>query len=236
MAMRNVLIVDDEESITWTLATGLRQRDPNLKIYQAQSGLEAVACIKQLKSLDLLITDIHMPNLTGVELLEKVQTIGSDPVIFVMTGFGTQEIHDQVEKLGALRYFPKPFDVNEMIDAALELLRARDERRKSPGFAGLIKNLKIADIIQLNNMVRQTGLLKIQSDGKEGKVYFEDGAVIHAETRNCTGEDAVYQIMGWEAGNFEMLEQVGPEIRTISKEWEFMMFEFYRRREMTKKQ
>mgnify|MGYP000971731800 CR=1 FL=1 len=233
MTVRNVLIVDDEESITWTLATGLRRKDPELKIYQAQSGLEAFACIKQLKSLDLLITDIHMPNLSGIELLEKIQTLGSDPVIFVMTGFGTETIHDQVEKLGAVRYFPKPFDVLEMIDAAFELLAVRDEKRRSPGFTGLIRNLKILDILQLNHLIRQTGLLKIQCDGRDGKVYFVDGEIVHAEARNCFGEDAVYQIMSWESGSFEMLDQVSPEKTTITREWEFFMFEFYRRRERT---
>ena len=232
---KNILIVDDDETITWTIATAIRKRSDGFQIYQARSGLEAFGYIKQLKSLDLLITDIHMPQLTGIDLLHKLKDFDCDPAIIVITGFGSDSIHQQVEQLGAVRYFTKPFDITEIVDAVHELLERRDTAKHSPGFSGSFGQLNMVDILQINCLIRKTGLLKVQAGDNQGKIYFNDGEIIHAEASHRVSEEAIYYIIDWGCGGFEFIQDVAPKSRTISKSWEFILIEHSRRKDQQDK-
>ncbi|MBN1551576.1 DUF4388 domain-containing protein, partial [bacterium] len=169
--------------------------------------------------------------LTGIDLLRKLADHNIDPCIIVITGFGSDEIHNEVEKLGAIRYFTKPFDINELADKAIALLESRANRKKYPGFRGNLGNLKMVDIIQIVCLIRQSGLLKIQSGKTSGKIYLKDGQIIHAETGNAYGEDALYNIIDWESGSFEIHDLVEPSKQTIDKSWEFLLLEQCRRKD-----
>jgi CheY-like chemotaxis protein len=232
----NILLVDDDETITWTLATALKKREPSLNIYQAHSGMEALGYIKQLKSLDLLITDIHMPQLTGIELLQKLHESKLQTNIIVMTGFGSDALFDQVEQLGAIRYFTKPFDIKELTAVAIEIVKRSEEPESTSGFLGNFGRLKMIDIIQINCLIKQTGLLKVSCAHRLGKVYFKDGEIVHAECSNAIGEDAIYSIMGWGGGRFDVKEQVYPQKPTIFKSWEYLLIEFCRRTDKLKQE
>ncbi len=229
-----ILIVDDDEAITWALATTLMKRNSSLHIHQAHTGREAYGYIKQLKHLDLLITDIHMPQMTGLDLLAKLQEHGTDTAIIVITGYGNADIHHQAESMGAVRYFTKPFNLNELVDTAFDIMEKRGRDGSKPGFSGNLGHLNMLDIIQVNCLIRQTGLLAIKSGSNDGKIYFDSGDITHAETGRSSGEDAVFEIIDWGSGNFDFRDDVKPVRLTIEKSWEFILMEHARRREKAK--
>lgn len=226
-----ILLVDDDEAITWALAGALMKRNSSLQIHQAHTGQEAYGYIKQLKHLDLLITDVHMPQMTGLDLLAKLQEHGTDAAIIVITGFGNADIHHQAESMGAVRYFTKPFNLKELVETAFEIMEKRGRDGSKPGFSGNFGHLNMVDIIQVNCLIRQTGLLIIKSGSHEGKIYFDSGDIIHSETGNHSGEDAVYEIIDWGGGNFDFRDDVKPMRQSIEKGWEFLLMEHARRRE-----
>ncbi|GAB6190819.1 sigma-54-dependent transcriptional regulator [Desulfocastanea catecholica] len=107
-----VLIVDDDPSILEVLEARLMAAD--FKIYKAANGADALEILKQ-NPVDILVSDIKMPEMSGLELLEKTRTIFPElPVIF-LTAYGT--IPDAVDavKAGAVDYLTKPFDGKELV-------------------------------------------------------------------------------------------------------------------------
>jgi DNA-binding NtrC family response regulator len=108
----HVLIVDDDSSILEVLEARLTAA--GFKTYKAANGAEALEILK-LTPLDILVSDIKMPEMSGLELLEKTRAIFPQlPVIF-LTAYGT--IPDAVDavKAGAVDYLTKPFDGKELV-------------------------------------------------------------------------------------------------------------------------
>jgi len=109
---KRVLIVDDEEATAWALAECLREEGCEAAI--AHSSSEAAALCGGVR-FDLVITDIRLPDRSGLELLGELAQSPPAPPAIVISADGGPEIESAVGRLGALAYFQKPFD--------LELLR-----------------------------------------------------------------------------------------------------------------
>lgn len=106
-----ILVVDDEESIREFLEIMLRKE--GYEVTCAEDGQKALDLIKK-KSFDLVISDLQMPNLTGIELLRQVRDINSELLFMMITAFGTTETAVEAMKLGAYDYITKPFKIDEV--------------------------------------------------------------------------------------------------------------------------
>lgn len=108
----NVLIVDDDSSILEVLEARLTAA--GFSTHKAGSGPEALKILKK-KQVDIVVSDIKMPEMSGMELLEKTRTIYPQLPIIFLTAYGT--IPDAVEavKSGAVDYLTKPFDGKELV-------------------------------------------------------------------------------------------------------------------------
>jgi two-component system, NtrC family, response regulator AtoC len=106
MRIEKILIVDDEELMLRFLAETLRRK--KYEIETASCGKEAITFLKK-KTFDLVITDMKMGDLSGVELLRKVKENSPQTVVIVMTAFGTIENAVEAMRLGAFNYLLKPF-------------------------------------------------------------------------------------------------------------------------------
>ncbi|OGB87280.1 hypothetical protein A3H38_05535 [candidate division WOR-1 bacterium RIFCSPLOWO2_02_FULL_46_20] len=119
MAKLIILVVDDERDMLETYESILRK---NYKVITASSGQEALK-ISQVESLSLVLLDIRMPKMDGIEVLKKIKE--QDPNLEVIMITASKDIASAVEsmKLGAFDYITKPFDVKELkaiIEKALE--------------------------------------------------------------------------------------------------------------------
>lgn len=124
-----ILVVDDEESIREFLEIMLRKE--GYEVTSAEDGSAALEIIKK-KSFDLIISDLQMPNMTGMELLEKVKSSSPDVVFMMITAFGTTETAVEAMKMGAYDYITKPFKIDEVriiISHALESKNLEVENR-----------------------------------------------------------------------------------------------------------
>lgn len=108
-----VLIVDDEEIIR-SLLLNVFQRDGRYTAAAAVDGLDALRLLQE-REFSLVITDLQMPNLGGLQLLRRLRHTHPDLPVVVFTGYG--DIQDAIEalRLGALNFFRKPFDLKEII-------------------------------------------------------------------------------------------------------------------------
>lgn len=119
MSIEKILVVDDEILIRDFLADVLRKK--NLEVYTAENGKKALALIKE-QVFDVVITDMKMPDLTGIELLHKIKEISPQTIVIVITAYGSVENAVEAMRLGAFNYIIKPFSP-DTIEAVLEKAR-----------------------------------------------------------------------------------------------------------------
>ena len=106
-----ILVVDDEVALQKAITRYLKKLD-----YDAEGVENAALAIEKCKAkvYDLVISDLKMPNMTGLELMKEVKKLNPDVTFLIMTGFGTIESAIEAIKEGAFHYITKPFDINDM--------------------------------------------------------------------------------------------------------------------------
>jgi two-component system response regulator PilR (NtrC family) len=159
-----ILAVDDEESIREFLEIMLKKE--GYEVTTAKDGAEAIDVLKK-KSFDMVISDLQMPNVTGMELLKHVKDNYPDLVFMIITAFGTTESAVEAMKLGAYDYITKPFKIDEVRIVIGNALRSKNlevenralkkEMQKEFSFQNLVGNSeKMHQIYDLIKRVSQT--------------------------------------------------------------------------------
>jgi two-component system response regulator PilR (NtrC family) len=123
-----VLVVDDERSMRELLHIVLRRE--GYEVVLAESGTAAVAALERQR-FDLLISDIKMPDMTGVDVLRAAKGIDPDIVAMMITAFASTETAIEAMRLGACDYLNKPFDVDELKIKVREKLESRVLREEN---------------------------------------------------------------------------------------------------------
>jgi two-component system, NtrC family, response regulator PilR len=108
---QRILVVDDEESIREFLEIMLKKE--NYDVTTAEDGAQALDVLKK-RSFDLVISDLQMPNMTGMELLRQVRDTAPTTLFMMITAFGTTESAVEAMKMGAYDYLTKPFKIDEV--------------------------------------------------------------------------------------------------------------------------
>lgn len=147
---RTILVVDDEKSMRDFLAILLAREG-----YGVSCAENAVAALKLLEeeAFDLIISDVKMPGLSGIELLGRVKAAWPDTAVLMITAFSTTGDAVEAMKLGAYDYLAKPFKVEELkilvknalekLDLKKENVRLRKEvRERFSGFVGKSRRMK----------------------------------------------------------------------------------------------
>jgi DNA-binding NtrC family response regulator len=118
-----LLVVDDEQDILDLLKGELTEGDPNFEVFLADSGYKALSFV-QTNDIDLIITDIAMPDMDGFELFTNVKELRPALPIIIMTGFGYDPNHTVVnaKKAGLKNVIFKPFDIPKLMKMIYEAL------------------------------------------------------------------------------------------------------------------
>src|SRR5256712_143714 len=131
----NLLVIDDDPNIRRLLSELLASR-PEFRLLIAADGKEAVRQFAENR-IDMVLTDIHMPGFTGLELMSDMKKISFKPEILVMTANATPENVETARRLGARSVILKPFDDLEVIEAeinkSLRAVKAARARRNGDG-------------------------------------------------------------------------------------------------------
>jgi len=117
MSSPTILIVDDEEEVLFSL--GLVLRRAGYTVLEARHGIEALSVMtiatRTGQDIDLVITDIRMPNMDGPELLATMHRKGFTPKVMVMTGYAHDAFAAHWEGRGEEKIIYKPFEVEELL-------------------------------------------------------------------------------------------------------------------------
>ncbi len=224
---RRVLVVDDEQNIALGILKTLGQ-SPLYVAKHAPSGEAAVAELAKTP-YDLVITDIRMPGMSGIDLLRHIRANHADVGVIIMTAYGSTQVQEEASRRGSLLYIEKPFDFAQMQATIEDFFKRKEEAstttEKEKSVSGIIPGLSLMDVIQMNCLARFTGTLHIKtSNGEQGIICFNKGEITHCETATRSGKDAFFEIVQWQGGSFDTIEQIPPTV-TIVESWEQLMME-----------
>jgi two-component system, NtrC family, response regulator len=162
--MNSILIVDDEPNYLVILSELLR--DEGFEIFTAANGAEGLALVREV-DLDMVITDMQMPGIDGLQLLQAVKKINPDLPVVMITAFAEVEKAVAAMQAGAFNYLAKPFSNDELIvtiNNAVQhysLIRENIRLRKAiltrTGFSGMVgKNARMVQVYELIEKVAPT--------------------------------------------------------------------------------
>lgn len=120
MTIERILVVDDELPLRNFLAETLKRK--KFEVTTAENGKKALALLKE-NSFDMVITDLKLPDLTGIDLLRKVKENSPETMVIIITAYGSIENAVEAMRLGAFHYLIKPFSpdaIEAIIDKAKE--------------------------------------------------------------------------------------------------------------------
>jgi len=220
--LKKVLIVDDEETLTWSMAKSLSKDRDKYEVIIANNGKEALSQLKDNK-IDLVISDIRMPDINGLDLLVKIKKDYPDTKVIIMTAYGSSDVQKEANRRGSLYYVEKPFEISDIRKIIIDLIG------KKKGFQGKVFGLQLTDIIQINCLSRVTTALTFTKDSEKGVIYLNEGEIVHAECGEEQGTDAFYKIMGWQEGEFVSNIGIVSPLQTIHQSWEHLLVEAMRK-------
>ena len=152
--MDTILVVDDESNYLTVMETLLGEA--GYEVLTAPSAIEALK-ISAAADLDLVLTDMKMPKMTGIELLDKLQQLQPDLPVIIMTAFGTVEKAVSAMKKGAFDYILKPFKNDEILVTIAKALKHRhliltnrllnQELEKKYGFPNIVGESRVMEEI-----------------------------------------------------------------------------------------
>ncbi|WP_442596950.1 response regulator [Neobacillus sp. D3-1R] len=117
-----ILIVDDQFGIR-ILLNEVFQKE-GYQTFQAANGVQALEIVKK-HSPDLVLLDMKIPGMDGIEILKRMKVIDEDIRVIIMTAYGELDMIQEAKDLGALTHFAKPFDIDDIRAAVREHLPMR---------------------------------------------------------------------------------------------------------------
>lgn len=128
MKKKQILVVDDEVKMGRLLE--LMLHGLGHEVLSARNGVQALALFRE-NAVDLVITDLRMPEMDGMELLARLRELGSDVPVMVITAYGTIETAVTAMKHGACDYILRPFDLDSLMLAIERALKGADVARQN---------------------------------------------------------------------------------------------------------
>ena len=121
---KTILVVDDSGTVRQQVAMALKQA--GFAIVEAADGQEALAAIESNRDIDMVVCDVNMPNVNGLELVEKVKRNPENKglPILMLTTEGQPSMIKRAKEAGAVGWIVKPFDASQLVQTAKHLTKA----------------------------------------------------------------------------------------------------------------
>jgi DNA-binding response OmpR family regulator len=203
-----ILLVDDNPMILGMLRGALA---PLASVTTASDAADAL--LKAVEDPpDLLVSDYHMPGMDGKQLVEKLRsrpkTAGASVILLATKS-------DITEKLGAHEqafddFVEKPFFLREATQRIKRVIDkiALEKMAKNTASDGVLRGslsqMNVIDLVQSLEMGRKSCALTLTNKDETCEVYFREGQVTHAQYGSLTGDQAVFKVLRWTDGNFQV--------------------------------
>ncbi len=205
-----VLLVDDNPTLLAMLRQALA---PVANISTATDGADALLRVID-EPFDLLVSDYQMPGVDGRQLLQKVKarpTTARIPVVLLASKTDIAEklkgqLQDSVED-----FIEKPFfirDATRRIKRIVDKIALEKMAKQAPASDGILRGtlaqMNVIDLLQSLELGRKSCLLTLTHRADRCDLYFSDGQIGHAVYGPLQGDEAVYKVVAWSEGSFQI--------------------------------
>ncbi|MGI8402484.1 MAG: sigma-54-dependent transcriptional regulator, partial [Gemmatimonadaceae bacterium] len=198
MAQKTILVADDDASIRSLLKQLLA--DEGFAVVEASTGIEVVDKVKE-SSPDLVIMDVRMPELDGIEALARLKSTNPKTAVLIMTAFGSSNAAIRAMELGAFDYITKPFELDKTSHSVKRVLDYQDLTQEVE-----VLRDEISSLVQTERIVGNSPAMQ--------EVYKTIGKVAKADaTVLITGESGTGKELVAEALHFNSNRRSGPMVK-----------------------
>ena len=189
--MKNVLFVDDEETLLRIMVGRFEDYKDRFEVLTAGNGKEAIEILES-KAIDLVVTDLKMPVIDGVELLAHMSANYPSIPAITVSAFCTPKIQKMLEKMGTLRVMDKPVNLDLLAQAVIEGL---DQSHQG----GSLNCVSLISFLQIIEMEEKTCMMEVHGEGPlRGYLYMVQGELFDATCGVLQKEEAAYAMIAWD--------------------------------------
>jgi len=203
-----LLLAEDNPLVRDLIVKGM---EPFCEVETAADGADALLKVVDTPP-DVILCDYKMPGLDGRQLFEKLrgrEATRHIPFLFMASRADTEErLRPLVD--GVEDFITKPFLIKDLVRITKKVvdrlhLEKLQKRAKRPGvIQGRLEEMSMIDLMQSLEMGQKSCRLLVHHDGEQGELYFANGQCRDAKIGKVEGDDAVYRVVLWTAGDFEI--------------------------------
>lgn len=203
-----LLLAEDNPLVRELVVNGM---EPFCEVEIASDGADAL--LKVIDSPpDVILCDYKMPGLNGRQLFEKLRGREATRHIPFLFMASRADIEERLRPLvdGVEDFVPKPFLIKDLVRAAKKVvdrlhLEKLQKRASRPGvIQGRLEEMSMIDLLQSLEMGQKSCRLQVRKDNEQGELYFSGGQCRDAKIGTVEGDDAVYKVLLWTEGEFEI--------------------------------
>jgi CheY-like chemotaxis protein len=203
-----LLVADDNPLVRGLIVKGL---EPYCEVEASSDGADALLKVVDAPP-DVILCDYKMPGLDGRQLFEKLRGREATRHIPFLFMASRPDIEERLRPLvdGVEDFITKPFLIKDLVRIAKKVidrlhLEKLQKKAKRPGvIQGRLEEMSMIDLMQSLEMGQKSCRLIVQNGGAQGELYFASGQCKDAKIGSVVGDDAVYKVVLWTAGEFEI--------------------------------
>jgi len=221
---RRILFVDDDQEFLQTVERLMRLWSKDSWDVLTAPGAHAAMAILQEQLVNLLVIDVCMPVVDGLQFLSVAHRRYPDVQKIMLTGFATEAYRSACLGNGAELFLEKP-KTTEGMESIFGTINELMRWTREPGFRGVIRGVELLNVIQMECLGRSSSVLGLSSQKISGRIFIKEGAIVHAETGELNGEEAFYRLFQLESGDFRLNPFTEPAQTTITSTWESLLMQ-----------
>jgi len=196
--MKKVLIAEDSKTLTQALKHGLEPYEGEFDVVFVENGLEAMNVLGA-ESIDLVVTDIHMPMIDGLVLLAYMLENCPQTGCIIITSYGDEKLKEELRE-NILHFIDKPVDPAKLARLIRDTLKDSSDRRR-------MKNMAMVDLMNMIMVGKKTCVFQLNaSDGAQGLFYFQNGELFNVVQGSKKGAEAFKTMLAWPSAEIRFLK------------------------------
>lgn len=189
--MKNILLVDDDEQLLIGMEDYFKELVDEFTVHTALNGKSAVEVLESAL-VDLVVTDLKMPEMDGIELLAHMNRMYPHTPAVVLSAYGSPEVRERLDRIGSFQFVPKPCVLDDLKQAVVDELKHISQK-------GHVKDISTGSFLQLIEMEEKTCFLEVmEKGGRTGNFFFNKGELLHASLGDIEGEKAALEMISWD--------------------------------------
>ena len=214
----DVLIIEDEDDLREALLDGLTRAFDGLTVLGAGNVDEAEAAISTHGRPQVMVSDVCLPGRSGIDFLLDLEGRKARIKTILISAHAMEAASRQIDRGAALRFLPKPFELEELVTAVRLALEHEEVPSHTDSFT-------FVDVLQVLHIGKKTAALRLRQEDRVGHIYMQDGEIVHADCGQFEGIDAFGRLLAWHRPGFKVVKDPPKVPTTIQNSFEFLLME-----------